>query len=189
MIIIIKFHHETSSTRHVKMFPIELSAPPLEKVSIWRTLVAVRNHTRKLAYRAMKVRRRQDRDDTRNETSALPPHKYVIWSMYKYMMYIRYHIHSHKAHTLDRVVASTKGLRQYSFKMESNERASERASQPAQEGQRGSKSESRRVTVGDPAAGCRQHSYNTTQTHILCTNTHHATDAVSFLQIFKLFYG
>lgn len=38
-------------------------------------------------------------------------------------------------------------------------RASESA---AQEGQRGSKSESRRVTVGDPAAGCRQHSYNNT---------------------------
>lgn len=66
-------------SRCFKVFPIESSAPPLEKVSTWRTLVAVRNHTRKLAYRAMEVRRRQDRDDTTtNETSALPPDKYVI---------------------------------------------------------------------------------------------------------------
>lgn len=176
------------TSRCFKVFPIESSAPPLEKVSTWRTLVAVRNHTRKLAYRAMEVRRRQDRDDTTtNETSALPPDKYVIWSMYECIYAVTYIVTKH-IYWLGRVVASTKGPRQYSFKMESNERASERASQPAQEGQRGSKSESRRVTVGDPAAGCRQHSYNTTQTYTSCTNTHDATDAVSFLQIFKLFY-
>lgn len=68
-----------------------------------------------------------------------------------------------------RVTASTKGPGQYSFKTESNERATRAA---AREGQRGSKSESRRVTVGDPAAGCRQHSYNTTRPR---EPTHRAT--------------
>lgn len=58
------------------------------------------------------------------------------------------------------VPGSTKGARQYSFKTESSESASRetgRAGRPEE----ASKSKSERVTVGDPAAGCRQHSYNT----------------------------
>lgn len=136
--------------------PIESSAPPLEITrESWRI-----------------ARRRQDRDDTSTDAREERPPLFLPTNM---CACIHAHTHGGAIHVHGeartrrfqaRVAASTKGPWQYSFKTESNERAERDA---AQEGQRGSKSESRRVTVGDPAAGCRQHSYNTTRTHTSCT--------------------
>lgn len=129
--------------------------------------MAVRNHARKLAYRAVRSatkarpRRHDDERDLRSSSGQICNTIHVRAHTVLHTFTER---HAHNGE--GRVAASTKGPRQYSFKTESNERAS----RPAQEGQRGSKSESRRVTVGDPAAGCRQHSYNnTTRTHTSCT--------------------
>lgn len=156
----------------------------IARKSARRTLVAVRNHARKLAYRAVRSatkarpRRHDDERDLRSSSGQICNTIHVRAHTVPHTFTER-HAHSGEG----RVAASTKGPQQYSFKTESNERAS----RPAQEGQRGSKSESRRVTVGDPAAGCRQHSYNNTTrprepTHRV-QYTRHTTDASFILYL------
>lgn len=104
MIIIIKFHHETSSTRHVKMF----QGVPDRVISATTRKSKYMAHARGRSKSHEKVgvsrdgsatktrsRRHDDERDLRSSSGQ-------ICNMIHVRVYIRCHVHSHKAHILTR---------------------------------------------------------------------------------------